>query len=243
MRLPFLFVAAIAALAGAAEAKPAHPDFTGLWLIASGEKRVVPKEVESLLTPAAKARMDARNAQIAAGFPRIEGHLRCEPAGMPQMMAAPFAIQIMQNTDRIMLDAEISNLPRTIFLRPAHPADVDPSWNGHSVAHWRGQALIIDTVALNDGEVLDFNFDPTVYRTETLHITEVWTLENGGRALVDTMTLDDPKTFTRPVTVVYRYAKRPKDEGLMDKVCDVDSKALNAFEAAYPREPKYKHPF
>jgi hypothetical protein len=57
------------------------------------------------------------------------------------------------------------------------------------------------------------------------------------------MTLDDPKTFTRPLTVFYRYAKRPKDEALMEKVCDVSSKTLNAFEAAYPREPRYKHPF
>jgi hypothetical protein len=240
-----ILIAALALAPGAAlAAAPAqHPDFTGLWIIASGEKRVVPKEVESLLTPAAKARMDARNAQIAAGFPRIEGHLRCEPAGMPQMMAAPFAIQIMQNADRIMLDAEISNLPRTIFMRPAHPADIDPSWNGHSVAHWQGRSLVVDTIGLNDGEVLDFNFDPTVYRTEALHITEIWTLEDGGKTWVDRMTLDDPKTFVRPVTVAYRYRKLPKDQGLMEKVCDVDTKALNAFEKAYPREPKYKHPF
>jgi len=204
---------------------------------------VVPKEVESLLTPDAKARMDARNAQIAAGFPRIEGHLRCEPAGMPQMMASPFAIQIMQNADRIMLDAEISNLPRTILFRKSHPQDVDPSWNGHSIANWQGHALVVETIGFNDGDALDFNFDPTVFRTESLHVTEVWTLEDGGRILVDEMTLDDPKTFVRPVNVTYRYAKRAKDEALMEKVCDVDTKALNAFEKAYPREPKYKHPF
>ena len=57
------------------------------------------------------------------------------------------------------------------------------------------------------------------------------------------MTLDDPRTFVKPVTVVYRYARRPKAERLMEKVCDVDSKALGAFEKAYPREPRYKHPF
>ncbi len=232
-----------AALALLATAAPAHPDFTGLWLITSGEKRVVPAEVESLLTPAAKARMDARNAQIAAGFPRVEGHLRCEPAGMPQLMAAPFAIQIMQNADRILLDAEISNLPRTILFRAAHPADIDPSWNGHAIAGWRGKALVIDTVGLSDDAVLDFNFDPTVFRTEALHITEVWTLENGGKMLVDQMTLDDPKTFVRPVTVTYRYAKRPRTETLLEKPCDVDAKALLDFEKTYPRENKYKHPF
>lgn len=234
---------ALSVVAGGAQAKAAHPDFTGLWLITTGEKRVVPKETESLLTPVAKARMDARNAQIVSGFPVIESHLRCAPAGMPQMMSAPFAIQIMQNADRIVLNAEIANLPRTIFFRKDHPSEIDPSWNGQSVARWRGQALLIDTTGLNDGDALDFNFDPTVFRTESLHVTEVWTLENHGQTLVNKMVLDDPKTFTRPITVTYRYAKRSRDEGLMEKVCDVDAKALGAFEKAYPHEQKYKHPF
>ena len=245
MKMPLLAIAALAALALPAAAKPAHPDFTGLWLLQTGEKRAVPKEVESLLTPVGKARMDARNAQIAAGSPQSEGHVRCEPAGMPQMMTAPFAIQIMQNADRIVLNAEVANLPRTIFFRAAHPKpdDLDPSWNGDSIARWRGAALVIDTIGFNDGEALDFNFDPPVFRTEALHLTELWTLQDGGKTLVDRMTLDDPKTFTRPVVVTYRYARRPRGEVLMEKVCDVDSKTLNAFEKAYPREPKYKHPF
>ena len=226
-------------------ARPVHPDFTGLWLLQTGEKRAAPKEVEGLLTPQGKARMDARNAQLAAGFPQSEGHVRCEPAGMPQMMTAPFAVQIMQNADRIVLNAEVSNLPRTIVFKRAHPGpdDLDPNWNGDSIARWQGRALLIDTIGFNDSDALDFNFDPPVFRTEALHLTELWTLQDGGKTLVDRMTLDDPKTFTRPVVVTYRYARRPRGEVLMEKVCDVDSKTLNAFEKAYPREPKYRHPF
>lgn len=233
------------ACTGAAAAKPARTDFTGLWVLKTGEKRTAPPETESLLTPAARARMDARNAQIAKGFPSIEGHLRCEPAGMPQMMASPFAIQIMQNADRIVLNAEVSNLPRTIFFRSRHPGpeQLDPSWTGHSIARWKGGALVVDTIGFNDGDAIDFNFDPTVFRTEALHVIETWTLTDGGRTLVDAMTLDDPTTFTRPVTVTYRFEKRPKDEALIEKPCDVDAKALTAFEAAYPRKPKYQHPF
>ena len=240
-----LALAAVLLTASAAEARPAHPDFTGLWLLASGEQRVAPREVEQMLTPYGKARMDARKAQLAKGFAQSEGHVKCLPAGVPQMMTAPFAVQIMQNADRILLDAEVSNLPRTIFLHAAHPGpdDLDPSWNGHSIGRWRGRALMIDTIGFNDEEALDFNFDPPVFRTENLHLTELWTLEDGGKTLVDKMTLDDPKVFVRPVTVTYRYARRPKGEGLMEKVCEVDAKTLNAFETAYPRAPKYKHPF
>jgi len=243
-KTPFLLLSATLAVAAPAHAAaPSHPDFTGLWLLESGEARAVPKDTEAALTPYGRAQMEARKAQIAAGFPQNELHVKCLPAGMPQMMAAPFAIQVMQAPDRIVLNAEVSNLPRTIFIGAKHPDDIDPSWNGHSVAQWQGPALAIDTVGFNDEPAFAFNFDPPVQRTEAMHVTERWTLADGGKTLVDTMVLDDPKVFVRPVTLVYRYTRRPRDEGLMEKVCEVDRKGLEAFETAYPREPKYKHPF
>jgi hypothetical protein len=67
----------VAAPAAHAKAKaPAHPDFTGVWLLQVGKERPVPKDTESLLTPEAKRLMDERNAQIKAGFPQSGGHSR-----------------------------------------------------------------------------------------------------------------------------------------------------------------------
>jgi hypothetical protein len=239
-----LALAAVLLAASAAEAKPtAHPDFTGLWLLDDAHGRTVPQGDALTLTPYGKQRMEDRKADIARGFPVSEGHVKCQPAGMPQMMTAPFGMQVMQNADRIVINAEVSSLPRTIFLRKAHPDDVDPSWNGHSIGRWEGRTLVVDTIGFNDEDAFDFNFDPPVRRTETLHLTERFSLAAGGKVLVDQMTLDDPKVFTRPVTATYRYDRRPRDEGLMEYVCEVDPKAMMAFDAAHPKAPKYKHPF
>ncbi len=40
---------------------------------------------------------------------------------------------------------------RTIYMdgRP-HPKNLDPSFFGHSVGHWEGDALVVDTVGFNE---------------------------------------------------------------------------------------------
>jgi hypothetical protein len=248
------FLALFAALlAGAAAfAKPAPhgpPDLTGLWVLTTGEVSIV-HAADVSLTPYGKARMEAREAEIRKGLTRSEGHVRCEPAGMPQMMTAPFGIQIMQNSDRIVLNAEVSNLPRTIYFRAAHPApdDLDPSWNGNSIGRWEGpsahKTLVVDTIGFNDVDAFDFNFDPPVKRTPSLHLTERLHLEKGGTRLVDDMTLDDPKTFTTPAHVSYVYRRLPKEAGLMEYVCEPDIPAIQAYDAEHPgQKAAYSHPY
>jgi hypothetical protein len=228
-----------------AKPRPSAPDLTGMWVLSTGEGQVV-HAADLSLTPYGKARMDARTQEVARGLVRSEGHVRCEPAGMPQMMTAPFGIQIMQNRDRIVLNAEVSNLPRTIYLRAPHPGpdDLDPSWNGHSIGRWEGRTLVVDTIGFNDVDAFDFNFDPPVKRTPSLHLTERLHLEKGGQILVDDMTLDDPKTFTKSAHVSYAYRRLPRTAGLMEYVCEPDIPAMQAFDAENKdRKPAYDHPY
>jgi hypothetical protein len=239
---------ALLACAGPASAKAARhaaPDLTGLWVLTTGEAQVL-HAADVSLTPYGRARMEAREAEIRKGLTRSEGHVRCEPAGMPQMMTAPFGIQIMQNADRVLMAAEVSNLPRTIYLKASHPGpdDLDPSWNGHSIGRWEGRVLLVDTIGFNDEDAFDFNFDPPVKRTPSLHLTERLHLEKGGTRLVDDMTLDDPKTFTTPAHVSYVYRRLPKAAGLMEYVCEPDIPAIQAFDAEHPgRKSAYSHPY
>ncbi len=220
----------LAGLATSAAAAPAaRPDFTGLWALSSGETQLL-KDKDVALTPYGRARVDARRQEITEGYVRSESHVRCLPAGMPQMMTAPFGIQIMQAKDRLLIAPEVSTLPRTVYLDAKHPEDLDPSWNGHSIGRWEGQTLVVDTVGFNDRDAFDFNFDPPVKRTPSLHIIERLHLEKGGALLVDEMTLDDPKTFTTPAKVTYRYDRQPADAGLLEYVCEVDVDSIKAFD-------------
>ncbi|HEX7874024.1 MAG TPA: hypothetical protein VF475_14005 [Sphingobium sp.] len=225
---------ALALIAGTvASAAPAlaDPDITGQWVIdTAGKAKLKPEDMP--LTPAALARAKAAAARSASGRLQSEGHIKCLPDGMPHMMAAPFAVSFLQTKGRITVLAEVSNLPRTIYLTEKnHPADMDASWNGHSIGHWEGQTLLVDTVGFNDRFANLFNAAAQVQRTANLHIREKIYVEEKGAFLVDELTLEDPDIFTRPYTVTYRYRRLPADSEVMESVCEVDAKLLDQFEA------------
>ena len=103
--------------------------------------------------------------------------------------------QIFQAPGYVVVFQELIHEARIIPLdgRPHIPSSV-PQWMGDSRGHWEGNTLVVDTT----------NFDPkTNYQgsRETLHLIERYT-----RADADTIdyrfTVDDPKTFTKPWTVM-----------------------------------------
>jgi len=51
----------------------------------------------------------------------------------------------------------------------AHPKDPNPAWMGHSIGHWEGDTLVVDTVGFNDRSWLDGQGHP---HTEMMHVTE-----------------------------------------------------------------------
>jgi hypothetical protein len=194
------------------------------------------------ITPAAaeKARQFARSQ--AEGHLLSEGHIRCLPDGMPHMMAAPFGIEFLQTKNRITILAEISVLPRTVFLdRTSHTRDLDPSWNGESIGAWEGDILTIDTIGFNDRYANLFNAGVPVLRTPALKVTEKIRLTDDGKYMQDVMTLDDPNVFTHPFTVTYRYRRLPETDGPLEYVCEVDRAQLDALEDqqhSAPSNPK-----
>jgi len=85
---------------------------------------------------------------------------------------------------------------RQIFMDGrAHPKDPDPTWYGHSVGHWEGDTLVIDTVGYNDKFWFDFRGHP---HTEQLHTIERYTRKNLG-TLVNEITIDDPGAYSKPL--------------------------------------------
>jgi hypothetical protein len=80
-----------------------------------------------------------------------------------------------------------------------HPADPSPTWYGHSIGHWEGNTLVVDTVGLNDKFWLDSAGTP---HTEQLHLIERFT-RTDYNTLQRVVTIDDPGTFTKPFDVTY----------------------------------------
>lgn len=135
----------------------------------------------------------------------------CFPFGVPRMLGAtPTSFDIVQAPEIIDWNNNYGRSQRRIFLdgRP-HPAPgaMDPTWSGHSIGHWEGDTLVVDTVNLIGGY---FDETPAPY-SDQLHMVE-------RIRLIDTNILEDQMTFTDPVMlekpwVVTRYYRRGVGSG------------------------------
>ena len=199
---------------------PRLPDGTidlgdGVWVnvrpfnTASGLK---PGE-ELPLLPAARALMASRT-QTA------DPHSWCLPSlGAPRY--SPYPFRFIQNythkrPTHLYIMHELMRTFRQVFMDGRkHPAELDPTWFGHSIGRYEMDTLVIDTVGFNDKVWLDGRGTP---HTEQLHTVERWTRVDTGHLMTEAL-IDDPGAFSRPFTVRYESVLRPPTDDLMEYVC------------------------
>jgi hypothetical protein len=204
-------------LAGQATAAPAKSGLNGMWTVDQDyfdrPKAPLP------LTPEGQALREAKTKAIAAGDVIGEGGKTCAPHGMPSMMANEFALEFLETPGRVTIINEAATLVRTVYLnKKVHTDDVEPSYNGHSIGHWEGNTLVIDTVNFNDkGDVLGF----IGVKSSTTHLVERYHVENGGKTLVGEFTFTDPRYLTRPATIRATYRRLPDDAELWEYACEI----------------------
>ena len=140
---------------------------------------------------------------------------RCLPIGTPgNMMGAPYPVEIVQAPNFIGMLFEEGWMFRTIFMEDKHPDEVIPSFMGHSIGHWEGKTLVIDTVSLRSETTLNFTGLP---HSEKMHVVE-HLKRTDPNTLVDSITVDDPEMYTKPFTFTSIFKKT--DEELIEYICE-----------------------
>lgn len=126
----------------------------------------------------------------------VEPYGRCKPSGGMRNMSIPYGIDIVPVPDEqrmYIFHTGGSHTFRTIYLDGrAHPADLDPSYGGHSVGHWEGDTLVIDTVGFNERGWIDSRGIPN---TTKLHLVERISRPD-FETLRYEMVVDDPGAYT-----------------------------------------------
>ena len=176
--------------------------------------------------PLGRANDDSRDPFLAS----------CAPYGIPRLMNYVEPFEILQTPGRVIMLFEGGNALRQIWTDGrGHPADLDPSWMGHSIGHWEGDTLVVDTIGLTDKTWLDTAGHPhsdALRVTERIRRADHDTLEN-------TLTFDDPKTYTRLWSSKIIYKLRPDWVIREDIVCEdkilMDLKAKK--DKVYPGQP------
>jgi len=158
---------------------------------------------------------DERRRAPSAGDPEKS----CLPSGVPRIMYMPYAMEILQLPNRIVMIYEggthiFRSIPIGTKAGLKHPADPNPTYLGDSYGWWEGDSLMVDVVGFNDRTWLDSFGHP---HGEKLHVVEEYTRRDSQR-LEYMATIDDPEYYTKPWTVTITATYRPNDR-LKEVIC------------------------
>jgi hypothetical protein len=158
---------------------------------------------------------EKRLAALKAGKPLLDASTLCLPEGMPTIMGATYAIEILQTQGQVTVLAEFLTQTRRIYLDTPLPAadDMAPSYNGYSSGHWEGDTLVIKTRGIRtDVQFFEIPHSGELTITERIKMT-------GHDLLENQVTMDDPDYLETPYTFTFGY-RRNKDYRIMEYICD-----------------------
>jgi hypothetical protein len=110
--------------------------------------------------------------------------------------------------------------------------DLDPNWMGQSAGRWEGNTLMVDSLGFNDATTLDSAGLP--------HSTEMRVTERirklDAKTLEDLITINDPKTYTKPWSTRVTYKRQPGAR-LKEYVCTDSNPEAQVGGPAAPAPP------
>ena len=150
----------------------------------------------------------AKEAQLrkAGDNPYSPGH--CLPYGMPQRYFNVRPFKIFQTPKELAIFYELDGAFRQVHTDARKlPLDPFPAWMGYSTGHWEGDTLVVDSAGYNDKTRLPGGH----IHSEAMHIQERFHRRDFGHMDVE-VTVDDPVTLTKPVTVKFTEVLIPNSD-------------------------------
>ena len=140
----------------------------------------------------------------------------CQAPGMPSLAlgGASYPIEVIVTETQVTIPMELHQQVRRIYLDlPAHPERPFPQRNGHSIGHWEGDTLVVDTIAIT---AITFGSVP---HSDQVHVVERIRAIDDGTALLNEVTIVDPVMYTEPVTVQQYYRAAPPGTRMLEYEC------------------------
>jgi hypothetical protein len=203
-------VAALLASAAILAAEPAHPDFTGLW---TAHREPGQRRASGFGGPRPGLPLTAEGQRRIDEYSKLLGPERANPAaycvdyGVPTVMEMPggYPLEFIQKPDQLTIIYEVENETRRIYIgdRQLPPEQRLPSRDGYSAGHWEGDALVVKTTDLLDGE--DQGGHP---HSDQATIDERFSLgkdDSGKKIITYEATMTDPIYYTEPVKIERKY--------------------------------------
>jgi hypothetical protein len=149
-------------------------------------------------------------ASLKDGSITDEARRVCVPDGIPRLLGNPYPFLIIPARGHIVMTYELNHVIRIIIMdQPqvsAEELEIAPYYSGHSVGHWEGDTLVIETAGYNNQTFLDATGAP--------HSDQMTTVErirriSGAKQLEDVVTVSDPEYLSRQFTARFVYDAHP----------------------------------
>ncbi len=142
------------------------------------------------LTPAGERAREKFN-----GATRDNPRLRCQPTNILFDWTFDTMVnRIVQTPEIVTLQYGFMDLTRTVHLNlNQHPANLRPSVAGHSIGHWEGDVLVVDTVGIAPGVL---SADARTLHSNQFHVIERFQLDPAKQTIVRSYIATDPLYFS-----------------------------------------------
>jgi hypothetical protein len=175
------------------------PDLSGVW---HNQRTIDAGKPE--LKPWAQAVVKERVDSNSKDAPQV----RCLPMGiLLSGTGTPFRTVQTATFLAMLFELDVPGYRQIYLDGRAHPQDFGPTWTGHSIGHWEGDTLVVDTVGFNDKSWLTNQLP----HTEKMHIIERFHRPDLGHLEIE-ITVEDPDTFIKPWVIQRATELAPNDE-------------------------------
>jgi len=205
-------------------------DLSGTWAgpLSGAGVPVFREEPAPPMTPMGKQLFDANKplgkySPAGTNDPTVR---YCDPLGVPQSDLSEIqGIAFATMPNRIVMLLEFQDTWREIWMDGrALPTNVggtgkdslDPRYNGYSVGHWEDDyTLVVDTTGLDERTWASKSGYP---HTVDAHVQERITRMDHNDLKV-TITLDDPKLYTKPFVIGTVYFRWVPNQEISERLC------------------------
>lgn len=195
---------------------PARAIGEGLWHRISADGSPFPPQ---RLPPTDWPLTDVAKERVAAFSEDDNPIARCIEGGPPRLITSLLGFQWSRRDENtILIDRDLLSGPRVIHLDPSAPRG-EPSSNGHSIGHFEGDDLVIET----DNFVAEpWGLAIGIDSSDQKSIVERYSLGPDGKRLNVVVTVTDPVMLTHPHTFTHQWVKI-RDRPLVKAPCSLEN--------------------
>jgi hypothetical protein len=197
------------------------PDWSGVW-----NPKITDQDRQIRTNPPpwnekAKAQIEHMFAEEKAGRPPPI-FVECLPEAMPAwMLVTHNAMEILFTPGRVTIlgESDGNRLRRIYTDGRGHPDDPDPTFHGHSIGHWEGDTLVVDTIGIRPQTYIAVSEAAGVPNNGDMHVIERIHLAAPDE-LHDDLEVIAPHVLTNPwKTTRIFFRQRARKFDIVEGVC------------------------